>query len=312
MPTKVSELENDLGYITEIPEFPELPTKVSDLENDLGYITEIPDIPTKVSELENDTGYLTEIPDEYTTRDFVEAQIRPIKYEVKPVKGMFIDYRDSEIRLNTTRVELAHQPVGPEGDPNSYYVEFRAYAPVGATSFKEWRDNDKDETLYTFDDDFAGTDELGRNYSVIWLPIANFDGAIWEIFGNASTVDKYLGFYYNFEWYNEANELIDTGKARIILTNDDCHNDLVPDAIARRIDEKFKAVEHPTVDLTGYATETFVREAIADAELDGEGVDLSIYATKDFVDEKIAAIEIPTMPTSIILFGGNANPAEDE
>lgn len=39
----------------------DIPTKVSDLENDAGYITSN-DIPTKVSDLENDAGYLTEVP----------------------------------------------------------------------------------------------------------------------------------------------------------------------------------------------------------------------------------------------------------
>lgn len=95
VPTKVSQLENDSGYITadELPDYPdvdtpEIPTKVSQLENDAGFITiddipetsgiyvgsgEMPDgynvqidpngdaviIPTKLSELENDKGYIT-------------------------------------------------------------------------------------------------------------------------------------------------------------------------------------------------------------------------------------------------------------
>lgn len=81
IPTKVSELENDKGYITEHQslddyakktDIPTIPTKVSAFENDTGYITqhqdlsdyakksEIPTVPTKVSAFENDTGYLTE------------------------------------------------------------------------------------------------------------------------------------------------------------------------------------------------------------------------------------------------------------
>ena len=104
VPTKVSELENDTGYITGYTETdpvfsatsgqfelkseafdgdynsltnkPVIPIKVSELNNDAGYITgyvetdpvytaEKPtlalksEIPTKVSELENDTGYIT-------------------------------------------------------------------------------------------------------------------------------------------------------------------------------------------------------------------------------------------------------------
>lgn len=84
IPTKVSQLENDKGYLTEHQplddyakksDIPNVPTKVSELENDKGYLTEhqsledyakksdipeIPKVPTKVSELENDSGYITE------------------------------------------------------------------------------------------------------------------------------------------------------------------------------------------------------------------------------------------------------------
>ena len=92
IPTKVSELDNDEGYlvqndvstfITEDALEPyakseDIPTKVSDLDNDSGYlvandvstfITEdalepyakTEDIPTKVSELQNDSSYLTPV-----------------------------------------------------------------------------------------------------------------------------------------------------------------------------------------------------------------------------------------------------------
>ena len=81
VPTKVSELENDKGYLTEHQsldgyakkdEIPSVPTKVSAFENDKGYLTEhqslegyakkeeMPVVPTKVSAFENDKGYLTE------------------------------------------------------------------------------------------------------------------------------------------------------------------------------------------------------------------------------------------------------------
>ena len=81
IPKKVSQLENDSGFLTEHQslteyakksEIPTIPTKVSELENDSGYLTEhqslveyakkteIPAVPTKVSELENDSGYLTQ------------------------------------------------------------------------------------------------------------------------------------------------------------------------------------------------------------------------------------------------------------
>lgn len=53
--TNVSELVNDIGYITNA----DLPTKVSELDNDNEYIT-LESVPTKVSELENDAKYVIE------------------------------------------------------------------------------------------------------------------------------------------------------------------------------------------------------------------------------------------------------------
>lgn len=55
IPTQVSALNNDAGYITSAA----VPTKVGSLENDAGYITSAA-IPTKVSAFENDAKYLTE------------------------------------------------------------------------------------------------------------------------------------------------------------------------------------------------------------------------------------------------------------
>ena len=54
IPSKVSDLTNDTGFITSSS----LPTKVSDLTNDTGFITSS-SLPTKVSDLTNDTGFIT-------------------------------------------------------------------------------------------------------------------------------------------------------------------------------------------------------------------------------------------------------------
>lgn len=59
LPTKVSQLENDTKFIT-AKDVPAVPTNVSAFTNDAAYITasDIPAIPKKVSELTNDKGYL--------------------------------------------------------------------------------------------------------------------------------------------------------------------------------------------------------------------------------------------------------------
>ena len=69
IPTKVSDLENDLVFLTEA----DIPTKVSDLENDLEFAS-ISEVPTKVSQLENDSGFISEIPAEYVTERELAAK----------------------------------------------------------------------------------------------------------------------------------------------------------------------------------------------------------------------------------------------
>ena len=160
------------------------------------------------------------------------------KYEVLPIEGMLIQYRDGEIRLNTQRVVPSLQQVGATGNPNMYYATFRAFAPEGATQCKEGLNGAMDAGYSEL-----STDAYGRKYATIWAAIANTvdGGATWSKWGNTSTLDKYLGFYYHFEWY-KGDVLIGKDKVRVILTNDACHDDLVPDAVARRIDEKVATV----------------------------------------------------------------------
>lgn len=90
IPTKISQLTNDSGFITaeDIPEVQvpdlsgyaktsDIPTKTSQLTNDSGFITQhqslsgyakTSDIPTKVSQLTNDSGFIT-------AKDIPQAQV---------------------------------------------------------------------------------------------------------------------------------------------------------------------------------------------------------------------------------------------
>lgn len=55
IPTRVSQLANDSGYVTSSS----VPSKTSDLNNDSGFIT-LSSVPKRVSELTNDKGFATE------------------------------------------------------------------------------------------------------------------------------------------------------------------------------------------------------------------------------------------------------------
>ena len=67
-------------------------------------------------------------------------------------------------------------------------------------------------------------------------------------------------------------------------------------ATEKYVDEKFNSIEIPDVDLEGYATEKFVTDKIAEAQLSGGDVDLSNYYNKSEVDKKIEDIELTPGP----------------
>lgn len=158
-----------------------------------------------------------------------------IKYEVhdKPV-GTIVDYRDKEIRVMCpSNTQWEHQSSGDNADKNKYYIGFRAYAPgEDVVSFKEdLSDTITDQTMYYFDgNDFAGIDEYGRKYSVVWLPVASYDitSGLWSYYGDGSTSSKYIGWYYSVEWYNEDGILVSSDTVRINLSNEECHSKIEP------------------------------------------------------------------------------------
>lgn len=169
------------------------------------------------------------------------------KYEItsKP-KGTLVNYRDKEIRVMCPAdTKWVKQNVGATGNANMYYMGFKAYAPEGAVSFKE---DDlaviEDQTMYYFENnDFAGIDENGRKYSIVWLALASYDEDTdtWTYFGAKSTAEKYIGWYYSVEWYNADGVLIASDCIRINLSNENCHSSIEPFYVAdimKEVDSK--------------------------------------------------------------------------
>ena len=78
--------------------------------------------------------------------------------------------------------------------------------------------------------DFAGTDEFGRKYSICWLALASYDAAsdTWTYFGKNSSTERYIGWDYCVEWYNENGVIIESDQIRINLSNESCHNNNLP------------------------------------------------------------------------------------
>lgn len=155
-----------------------------------------------------------------------------VKYEItsKPV-GTIVNYGEKEIRVMCpSDTEWVKQNVGETGNANMYYMGFKAYAPENAVSFKEGDHGVIVDKMFTFDDDFAGTDEFGRNYSIVWLALASYDESsnTWSYYGEKSTVNKYIGWDYVVEWYDAEGIMIASDGIRINLSNEECHSSIEP------------------------------------------------------------------------------------
>ena len=190
----------------------------------------------------------------------VKAVYRPIKYEItsKP-EGTLVDYRDKEIRVMCPEnTEWVKQSVGSTGNANMYYMGFKAYAPEGAVSFKEGDKGIIEDEMFTFvDNDFAGTDEFGRNYSIVWLALALYDEAsdTWTYFGKNSTTEKFIGWTYIVEWYNADGVVIDSDSIRINLSNEKCHYSIEPYYILNVYAEVDTKIEESVIESKKYTDE---------------------------------------------------------
>lgn len=156
------------------------------------------------------------------------ACYRPIKYDISHVpKGTIVDYdRRKEIRVFCPKsVKFERQSVGSTGNPNMYYMAFKAYAPEGAETFKEGDQGIIKDEVFDFNGKFAGIDEYGRKYSICWLALASYSMTTgqWTYFGANSTDEKFIGWSYIVEWYDKDGVMIDTDMIRINLSNEDCH-----------------------------------------------------------------------------------------
>ena len=136
IPTKVSELDNDEGYlvqndvstfITEEALEPyakseDIPTKVSELQNDSSYITKdeldsslasyakTEDIPTKVSDLDNDSGYL--VANDVST--FITKDDASVFLTAEDVSTMVDESELSEVAFSGDYNDLENKPTIPE------------------------------------------------------------------------------------------------------------------------------------------------------------------------------------------------------
>lgn len=182
---------------------------------------------------EVEKAILNSISDVYASIGRVKETAVQVEYEIssKP-EGTLVNYGEKEIRVMCpANTVWKKQAVGNNGDSNKYYMGFKAYAPENAVSFKESeRGVVSDEMFYFVDNDFAGTDEYGRKYSIVWLPLASYDESndTWTYFGKNSSIEKYIGWDYVVEWYDANGICIKSDSIRINLSNEGCYHSSMP------------------------------------------------------------------------------------
>lgn len=123
IPSNVSELNNDVGYVTASA----IPSNVSELNNDVGYVTASA-IPSNVSEFNNDAGYLTANSKAFKEkRDYFDLSYIPINDNIADGFGI------STWTLNGTEVSG---------------MTFDVRTASGEMPLARWKSNNFDVTSY--------------------------------------------------------------------------------------------------------------------------------------------------------------------
>lgn len=238
---KINEFANDMSSNGTIDTFKELVDYVANHGGEVATITS--DIMTlqalvgdesvenQISNAIKSSGHITKDEAELTLLSKVEAKatLEHIKYEITstPV-GTLVDYGDKEIRVMVPKdAQFTKQSVGTGGDPNTYYMTFRTYAPSDdAVGYIEHLGDQVDAEILTN----LVTDTHGRKYQSSWLGLAKYDETTdaWTYYGANSSVKKYIGWDYRIDWYNADGVMIESDGIRINLSNESCHNVIEP------------------------------------------------------------------------------------
>lgn len=168
------------------------------------------------------------------------------KYEIANVpEGTLVDYRENEIRIMCkSDAVFARQSVGAGGNANNYYMTFKTYAPDSAVGYIEHLGNQVDKEVLTD----LKTDDYGRKYQPTWLGIALYNESTgeWTYYGKNSTVNKYVGWDYQIDWFDADGVMIASDCVRINLSNEDCHYEIKPYYVGSMMAEVDKKITEAT------------------------------------------------------------------
>ena len=176
-----------------------------------------------------DKAFIDSIPNVYASKKFVDAVAKQVKYEISETPyGTLVNYGEKEIRIMCPAdAQFVKQSVGVGGDANTYYMTLKVYAPSdAAVGYIEHLGEQVDSEILT---QFS-IDEFGRRYQPTWLGLAKYNETndTWTYYGEKSSVDKFIGWNYQIDWYDASGVMIASDAVRINLSNEDCHNSVVP------------------------------------------------------------------------------------
>lgn len=195
IPTKTSELTNDSGFITTIPDIyalktdiPTMPIKTSQLTNDSGFVTSIPEEYITETELEDKgyltehqsladyakktdipdvSGFLTEVPAEYVTDTKLSTELDK-KINKEAGKGLSTNDLTNELvtKINSSATEAFVTNAIANAQLGSGEVDLSGYATVDALNLKADLTHTHDQYLTEVPDEYITETELtDKNYA---------------------------------------------------------------------------------------------------------------------------------------------------
>lgn len=191
-----------------------------------------------------DKAFIDTIPEVYATKEMVKDTAVNVKYNISATpEGTLVNYYEDEIRIMCPAdAKFVKQNVGDGGNANMYYMTFTTYAPQNAVTFKEGDRGVLVNEVLDFENTAGtGIDKYGRKFKNHWFALATYDAATdtWNYFGKNSSVEKYIGWDYVVEYYDENGVAIARDSIRINLSNENCHDVSIPYYMA-----KYATVEH--------------------------------------------------------------------
>ena len=297
IPTKVSQLQNDSKFITleEVPatdlseyakksELPTVPKKVSELTNDVGYITaaEVPKTDlsayAKKTDIPDVSGFITSIPSEYVTESELNA------------KGYLTQHQDishlaPKTSIPTKVSQLANDSNYLTSIPSNYITE----AELEAKGYLTEHQSLAAYATKTYVDNTVAENQPDLSGYAKKTDIPDVSGFISEIPSEYVTDSELTAKGYLVEAdlseYAKKSEIPTVPTKTSQLTNDSNFLTAVPSEYVTETELNNKGYLTQHQSLEGYATKTYVDEAIAGIDIPEP--DLTNYATKSYVDTAV-------------------------